>query len=68
MSEQQTIDIDSFVKALEEMMDARDDMWQEERYHNHKQMWKIESERYSPARETVIGFLKVLIDKEKKAA
>jgi hypothetical protein len=68
MSEQQTIDVDAFVKALEEMMDARDDMWEEEKYSNPKQMWKIRSERYDPARETVIGFLKVLIDKEKKAA
>lgn len=68
MSEQQKIDVDDFVRALEEMMDARDDMWQEERYHNHKQMWEIEAQRYRPARETVVGFLKVLIDKEKKAA
>ena len=68
MSEQQKIDVDDFVRALEEMMDARDDMWQEEKYHNHRQMWEIESQRYRPARETVVGFLKVLIDKEKKAA
>jgi len=68
MSEQQKIDVDDFVRALEEMMDARDDMWQEERYHNHKQMWEIEAKRYRPARDTVVGFLKVLIDKEKKAA
>jgi hypothetical protein len=68
MSEQQTIDVDAFVKALEEMMDARDDMWEEEQNCNYRYMWKIRSERYDPARETVIGFLKVLIDKEKKAA
>jgi len=68
MSEQQKIDIDSFITALEEMIDARDDMWQEEKYHNHRQLWKIKSERYEPAKEMVRGFLKSLIDKEKKAA
>jgi hypothetical protein len=43
-------------------------MWQEERYANYRQMWQIEDQRYRPARDTVAGFLKVLIDKEKKAA
>jgi len=36
--------------ALENMIDAQDDMWQEEKYHNHKQMWKISEERLIPAK------------------
>jgi len=32
------------------MIDARDDMWEEEKYSNHKQMWKIKEERYLPAK------------------
>ena len=43
--------IDKFINALEEMIDARDDMWQEEKYHNHRQMWDIKEKRYLPARE-----------------
>jgi hypothetical protein len=42
---------DQFMDALEKMIDAQDDMWQEEKYHNHKQMWEIKAERYEPARE-----------------
>jgi len=43
--------IDKFISALEEMIDARDDMWQEEKYHNHRQMWDIKNKRYLPAKE-----------------
>jgi hypothetical protein len=63
MSPQQKSDIDSFIEALEEMMDARDDMWEEEKYSNHRQMWQIKSERYEPAREKVRVFLQQVIEK-----
>ena len=33
------------------MIDARDGMWEEEKYHNHKQMWDIKNKRYIPAKE-----------------
>jgi len=46
-----TESIDHFMDALERMIDAQDDMWEEEKYSNHKQMWKIKEERYVPARE-----------------
>ena len=29
--------IDKFIESLEEMIDARDDMWQEEKFCNYKQ-------------------------------
>jgi hypothetical protein len=43
--------IDEFILALEEMIDARDDMWEEEKYSNVKQLYEIEINRYIPARE-----------------
>lgn len=43
--------IDEFILALEEMIDARDDMWEEEKYSNVKQLYEIEITRYIPARE-----------------
>jgi len=46
-----TESIDHFMDALERMIDAQDDMWEEEKYSNHKMIWKIKDERYVPARE-----------------
>lgn len=59
MSKQQILktDIDDFINALEEMIDARDDMWEEEQHHNYKKQHKIEEERYIPARDSVRKFL-----------
>ena len=54
-------DIDYFIEALEEMIDARDDMWQEEKFCNYKQMIKIEGERYVPAREKLRYFLSEIV-------
>jgi hypothetical protein len=54
-------DIDYFIEALEEMIDARDDMWQEEKFCNYKQMTKIDVERYTPAREKLRFFLKEIV-------
>jgi hypothetical protein len=42
--------IDKFIESLEEMIDARDDMWQEEKFCNYKQAEKIRVARYEPAR------------------
>jgi thiamine pyrophosphate-dependent acetolactate synthase large subunit-like protein len=63
MSEQQTIqkDIDQFIAALEEMMDARDDMWYEEEYHNHRQFQNIKEERYNPAKQKVRDYLEKIL-------
>ena len=54
-------EIDYFIEALEEMIDARDDMWQEEKFCNYKQMIKIDVERYSPAREKLRFFLNEIV-------
>lgn len=54
-------DIDYFIEALEEMIDARDDMWQEEKFCNYKQMTKIGIERYEPAREKLRFFLNEIV-------
>jgi len=64
MSEQttQTTDIDEFMKALEEMMDARDDMWYEEEYHTHREFLKIQQERYNPARQKVRDYLEKIVN------
>lgn len=45
--------IDKFIVALEEMIDARDDMWEEEQHHNYKKQIQIEDERYKPARQNL---------------
>ena len=54
-------DIDYFIEALEEMIDARDDMWQEEKFCNYKQMIKISEDRYIPAREKLRHFLTEIV-------
>jgi len=50
------------------MIDARDDMWQEEKYCNYKQMLKIGEERYLPARvqlkESLHDFITEIIEEE----
>ena len=62
MSQQQKIDIDQFIKDLEAMIDARDDIWQEEQYCNYREVIKIKEERYNPAREKVKEFFKQVIE------
>lgn len=49
----QIASIDKFIDSLEEMIDARDDMWEEEKYSNYREMWKIKKERYLPAKEAL---------------
>jgi len=41
----------NFLQALEDFVDARDDMWQEEKYSNVNLMNKILTERVEPAKE-----------------
>lgn len=43
--------IDKFIESLEEMIDARDDMWEEEKHCNYHQVESIRESRYSPARK-----------------
>jgi hypothetical protein len=43
--------IDKFILALEEIIDARDDAHEEEQFCNYRQVDKIREERYLPAKE-----------------
>ena len=43
--------IDKFIESLEEMIDARDDMWEEEKNCNYRQLEDIKEKRYFPARK-----------------
>lgn len=61
MSQQPTTNIEDFINALEEMIDARDDMWEEEKYSNYRQMNLIKEERYEPAKNNVRKSLKKFI-------
>jgi len=54
--------LDKFIDALEEMIDARDDMWEEEKYSNYRQMNRIKEERYVPARESFRNSLEKIIE------
>ena len=68
MSNHQNIDVDRFILDLEEMIDARDDMWEEEKYSNVHLMDKIKTTRYEPAKERVRIFLKILTENIKITA
>ena len=53
--------IERFVRALEEMIDAQDDMWEEEKNCNYRWQDKIRQERYIPARNELKALLSELI-------
>jgi hypothetical protein len=54
-------EIDLLIESLEEMIDARDDMWQEEKFCNYRQMIKIREDRYEPAKDKLKFFLTEII-------
>lgn len=60
--------INKFIDALEEMIDARDDMWEEEQHHNWRYKTQIEDERYNPAKEAMrqalYGFIVEVMEEE----
>lgn len=62
MSNKRKISLDKFITSLEEMIDARDDMWEEEKYSNYRRMEDIKVKRYEPARENVRYYLEKIID------
>ena len=61
MEENINTDIDRLIEALEEMIDARDDMWEEEKYCNFRAEMKIREERYEPAKNKLKFFLTEII-------
>ena len=60
--------IDRFIESLEEMIDARDDMWEEEKHCNYRQMNSIKELRYDPARKqlrkSLYNFIAEVIEEE----
>ena len=42
--------VEDLIDSLEKMIDAQDDMWQEEKHCNYKQQNKIREERLGPAK------------------
>lgn len=55
---------DKFIVSLEEMIDAQDDMWEEEKYENVHARRKIFEERFIPAKGKVKEALDEYIDKK----
>jgi hypothetical protein len=66
MSQPEKTDIDKLIDALEEMIDARDDMWQEEKFCNYRHLEDIRQKRYYPAKEDIRFYLKKVIYKYAK--
>jgi hypothetical protein len=61
MSQQQKTDLDDFMEALENMMDSRDDMWEEQKYSNISKFLYIKEHRYEPAKKKVREILDRII-------
>ena len=51
--------LEKMLLAMERMIDAQDDMWEEEKYSNYRERAKIKSEVFLPAKEE---FKSLLID------
>jgi hypothetical protein len=60
--------IDRLLDSLEAMIDAQDDMWDEEKYANYRQLHQIKEERYLPAkqaaREALVQAIKNVVQEE----
>ena len=57
----QAENIDDFITALEELMHAKDDMYEEEKFQNHKEILKIKEKRYDPAKKKVKSSLERIV-------
>jgi len=53
--------IDTLFDNLENMFDAADDMWEEEKYANYRERLKIKEERYEPAKQAARDAFKVAV-------
>jgi hypothetical protein len=60
--------IEKFIESIEEMIDARDDMWQEEKFCNYRQVEAIRESRYQPAKallkEALYEFIVEVMEEE----
>jgi hypothetical protein len=57
----QTENIDDFIIALEELMHAKDDMYEENKFQNRKEILKIKEKRYDPAKKKVKSSLERIV-------
>jgi hypothetical protein len=55
--------VEDLIDALEKMIDAQDDMWQEEKHCNYRQQNKIREERLIPAKAEFKTMLDEYIDR-----
>jgi hypothetical protein len=55
--------VEDLIDALEKMIDAQDDMWQEEKHCNYREQNKIREERLVPAKAEFKEMLDEYIDR-----
>jgi hypothetical protein len=55
--------LEDLLKSLENIIDAQDDMWEEEKYSNYREIMKIRSERLVPAKSEFKSLLDSYVDK-----
>jgi hypothetical protein len=55
--------VEDLIDALEKMIDAQDDMWQEEKHCNYREQNKIREERLVPAKAEFKSMLDEYIDR-----
>lgn len=55
--------VEDLIDSLEKMIDAQDDMWEEEKNCNYREQLKIKEERLFPAKEEFKKMLDEYIDR-----
>jgi hypothetical protein len=55
--------IEDLIDSLEKMIDAQDDMWEEEKYSNYREMSKLRVERLIPAKDEFKKHLDEYVDR-----
>ena len=53
--------IDKLIVSLEKMIEAKDDMWQEDQFCNYQEVRKVREERYNPSKNEVRNLLEAVI-------
>lgn len=54
--------LDVLVSALETMIKIQDKIFEERSYSNHREVWKLQEEKYDPARAQFKQILQEMID------
>lgn len=67
LKQDQKDNIDLFIESLEKMMDAKDEMWENEKYHNWRISENIRIVKYEPARLTLKEMVRKMIEAEKSS-